>query len=519
MDEQNVDLKSKPPKNNLPKHNQNSKPNQAFLQSIGKKFKKIKDHTKCIKEIFGENRNLVMREMTHCPKHTTQTADIEHAKNNADPSDLHHSKHAVHPSHELQQNKYEYNADVNKIQYESKYNPGPSGNGMNLQDVKNAFQNKEKTVARTIEYENIAYQLGPKYSYVATLIKSDKNDPSKKPKVLGDVGNKPASEKDKLNAKYNGNNMQFFGKPGGNNDQMLRNYNIENPYHPLSHKIVPGNLPFFVENDANNMQTDQEKKVRMFNCQKCTKSFRHKSSLKQHCISIHEQSKYKCLICLKEFNRISSLNTHKSIHDVEKKFKCGHCGKAFHQKGNLKHHIFTHVSIRPYECKRCHKSFHQPSNLRTHLCIYEVMDPLPLTVILHEGEGLVDVNLQLDLNFPERPFNYLSNWPGPAYEGNVTSNVPANKTASTGITSFPPTAPVEYDAISYCFNCNLGFTHKLDASHLEYDRKGQCPMCGQTLHRRVIPKFDGVSFPVRTFLDEKYPKLHTFGNFCKENGH
>jgi hypothetical protein len=55
------------------------------------------------------------------------------------------------------------------------------------------------------------------------------------------------------------------------------------------------------------------------------------------------------------------------------------------------------------------------------------MDPLPLTVILHEGEGLVDVNLQLDLNFPERPFNYLSNWPGPAYEGNVTSNVPANK--------------------------------------------------------------------------------------------
>ncbi|KAL1456402.1 hypothetical protein WDU94_001133 [Cyamophila willieti] len=351
------------------------------------------------------------------------------------------------------------------------------------------------------------------YSYYAPQIKPEEEETST-PRVLDNVLNK-LNGKEKI---VTTNTENLVGSMARTNDfqlpNLIRNYKNENS-NVISQKIFPAMSPLCLENgtDYTNMLGDPTKKVRVFHCLQCTKSFRHKSSLKQHCISIHEHSKYKCQICLKEFNRISSLNTHRSIHDVEKKFKCGHCGKAFHQKGNLKHHIFTHVSIRPYVCKRCNKSFHQPSNLRTHLCIYEMMDPLPLAVILHEGDGLADLNFQLDMDLHQGgPFNY-SNAGFGQFERNTAIEELSNQR--------PLSAPVEYDVICYCFNCNVGFTHKMDPSHYEYERSGRCPLCDQTLQRRVIPKCDNIFVPPITgpYLEqqESYQKTQQmFANFYNE---
>lgn len=34
-------------------------------------------------------------------------------------------------------------------------------------------------------------------------------------------------------------------------------------------------------------------------------------------------------------------------------------------------------------------------------CVYEMMDPLPLAVILHEGEDLLPLDFQKDFNLPK----------------------------------------------------------------------------------------------------------------------
>lgn len=47
-----------------------------------------------------------------------------------------------------------------------------------------------------------------------------------------------------------------------------------------------------------------------------------------------------------------------------------------------------------------------------------------------------------------------------------------------------PTSSVEYDAISYCFHCNMAYTHKVNAASFEYERDVHCPSCSQNLYTR-----------------------------------
>lgn len=353
--------------------------------------------------------------------------------------------------------------------------------------------------------------------YDQTHVKKDNFESSPRPRILNDLTNNIPQEVEK----------DKFLKSDNKGETKLASQ-VENIANATSQQI----LLFGSENDTQ-LTNSHQKQLRIFNCQKCTKSFRHKSSLKQHYISIHEQSKYKCPVCMKEFNRISSLNTHKSIHDKEKKFKCGHCGKAFHQKGNLKHHIFTHVSIRPYVCTRCDKSFHQPSNLRTHMCVYDVMEPLPLAVILHEGEELGDLNVQLNYNLPqESPHQNIY---GATLSGSVQNSmwksmygndrakaspdltkINAQNHLSVKSEAIMHPSSVELDAISYCFYCNLGFTHKIDPGRFEYEGGGFCPSCGLILYTRVIPKCDEEISAMKS-IEEKYRILQTYSNYSKEN--
>uniref|UniRef100_A0A8D8Z925 Uncharacterized protein n=1 Tax=Cacopsylla melanoneura TaxID=428564 RepID=A0A8D8Z925_9HEMI len=123
-----------------------------------------------------------------------------------------------------------------------------------------------------------------------------------------------------------------------------------------------------------------------------------------------------------------------------------------------------------------------------------MMDPLPLAVILHEGDGLADLNFQLELDLPQESFNYPSSGFGQSHERNTAKKL-CNQTPLSG--------SIEYDVICYCFNCNVGFTHKMDPSHYEYERSGRCPLCDQTLQRRVTPLQNNPEQPISFKADKE----------------
>lgn len=84
-----------------------------------------------------------------------------------------------------------------------------------------------------------------------------------------------------------------------------------------------------------------------FRCNKCEKTFVHKSSLRMHLQTTHSNVKNKtCPLCPMAFKQTSHLNQHLVTHTGEKKHECPVCGKAFGQKYNMTAH---------------HRTAHQPS--------------------------------------------------------------------------------------------------------------------------------------------------------------
>ena len=58
----------------------------------------------------------------------------------------------------------------------------------------------------------------------------------------------------------------------------------------------------------------------LYNCEKCTDSFKSNKSLKVHIDSVHEGAGFQCTICRKHFSCHKSLKNHE-----DKKKRCKHC--------------------------------------------------------------------------------------------------------------------------------------------------------------------------------------------------
>ncbi|XP_023612028.1 zinc finger protein 37A [Myotis lucifugus] len=105
---------------------------------------------------------------------------------------------------------------------------------------------------------------------------------------------------------------------------------------------------------------------KIYDCNKCGKSFHEKSYLTQN-QSVHKGKKtYDCNKCGKVFHKKTDLTQHQGTHIGKKPYECNECGKSFFVKSNLTEHQRTHTGEKPYECNECGKSFCQKSALTVH---------------------------------------------------------------------------------------------------------------------------------------------------------
>uniref|UniRef100_H2LGB2 Zinc finger protein 131 n=1 Tax=Oryzias latipes TaxID=8090 RepID=H2LGB2_ORYLA len=119
----------------------------------------------------------------------------------------------------------------------------------------------------------------------------------------------------------------------------------------------------------------------MFRCNKCERSFKQYSHLKQH-IKSHLGSlerPHVCSHCGKAYTREGALKQHINTFHFEaeelsqnqkpqkKVHVCEYCKKNFDHFGHFKEHLRKHTGEKPYECPDCHEKFARNSTLKCHM--------------------------------------------------------------------------------------------------------------------------------------------------------
>ncbi|XP_027223651.2 uncharacterized protein [Penaeus vannamei] len=104
----------------------------------------------------------------------------------------------------------------------------------------------------------------------------------------------------------------------------------------------------------------------IFQCDKCDKSYKVRSSLNSHKVTHNSEKMYKCDECDKAFHYSTPLQIHKRIHTDERPYKCDRCSASFRSKANLKYHERLHTGERPITCRECGQGFKDYTSLKRH---------------------------------------------------------------------------------------------------------------------------------------------------------
>ena len=109
--------------------------------------------------------------------------------------------------------------------------------------------------------------------------------------------------------------------------------------------------------------------TKMFNCDKCNKSYKCASGLWRHNQVKHVGVTFECEQCDASFGENGNLQQHiRSIHEGER-FECEECNKLFTQKSNLTQHVkVVHTGIKKFHCPVCERRFGQKIELQRHKC-------------------------------------------------------------------------------------------------------------------------------------------------------
>ncbi|XP_031626363.1 zinc finger protein 184-like [Contarinia nasturtii] len=103
-----------------------------------------------------------------------------------------------------------------------------------------------------------------------------------------------------------------------------------------------------------------------FRCEICGMSESTKKSLSKH-IALHD-NQLKCVICGAILKHKANLVLHMRIHTDKHFFKCDKCEKTFVHKSSLRMHLqTTHTEIRNKQCSECPLKFKTTSQLNQHL--------------------------------------------------------------------------------------------------------------------------------------------------------
>ncbi|CAH0602469.1 unnamed protein product [Chrysodeixis includens] len=120
---------------------------------------------------------------------------------------------------------------------------------------------------------------------------------------------------------------------------------------------------------------EKHRSCKVYDCEKCDKTFSRQSLYSAHYRRIHVTSEERarrhdtpwvCEVCGKTLPNKCMLLYHQRNHTGERPYACSHCNKRFTMKKLLQSHLRVHSSDRPYSCKLCPKTFKGLSALRAH---------------------------------------------------------------------------------------------------------------------------------------------------------
>ncbi|CAG9857343.1 unnamed protein product [Phyllotreta striolata] len=181
------------------------------------------------------------------------------------------------------------------------------------------------------------------------------------------------------------------------------------------------------------LRVHKEKKIKIFVCQYCSKTFSRQSRLDRH-VRIHTGERpFVCTTCGKSFRQDTDLSRHVDSHSDKKNYQCQHCGKMYYTKPSLYTHIITsHFPKRKYKtnttsytkryrrnvlCTICGKSFSSMGSLKVHGRLHDGEYPFACTacdkrytngsnlkrhIARNHGTGKHHVCLECDKSFYER---------------------------------------------------------------------------------------------------------------------
>ena len=94
-------------------------------------------------------------------------------------------------------------------------------------------------------------------------------------------------------------------------------------------------------------------------CDKCQKSYTHKTDLEQHVKIVHDGNPdFQCNQCNKIVGRKRALELHKiNAHGPGINHECDQCDKSYRRKCDLKEHIATTHDGIEIKCENCSKLF------------------------------------------------------------------------------------------------------------------------------------------------------------------
>lgn len=104
----------------------------------------------------------------------------------------------------------------------------------------------------------------------------------------------------------------------------------------------------------------------LFQCDKCDKTYKIRSSLNSHKVTHNAEKMYKCDECDKAFHYSTPLQNHKRIHSDERPYRCQSCNASFRSKANLRYHERVHTGERPITCRECGQGFKDYTSLKRH---------------------------------------------------------------------------------------------------------------------------------------------------------
>jgi DNA-directed RNA polymerase subunit RPC12/RpoP len=124
------------------------------------------------------------------------------------------------------------------------------------------------------------------------------------------------------------------------------------------------------EEAANNNDIHNSSVSVVFQCSKCTKTFKNKNLLKAH---EKRHIPAECFVCKQSFTNDSCLKRHYRSHE-NRKIECGKCGTDFNNINDVYTHLVESHKVdntqnleKSYICDTCNSEFHTEVFIRKHL--------------------------------------------------------------------------------------------------------------------------------------------------------